>query len=45
MLYTLGALIYATRWLDPWPAIFGFHEIFHLFVVAGAVDAEFSGAS
>ena len=37
VLYTLGALIYATRWPDPWPAILGFHEIFHLFVVAGAV--------
>jgi hemolysin III len=37
VLYTIGALIYATRWPDPWPAIFGYHEIFHLFVVAGAV--------
>ena len=37
VLYTIGALIYATRWLDPLPAIFGFHELFHLFVVASAV--------
>lgn len=36
-LYTVGAVIYATRRPNPWPAVFGFHEIFHLFVVAGAV--------
>jgi hemolysin III len=37
VLYTIGAVIYATRRPNPWPAVFGFHEIFHLFVVAGAV--------
>jgi hemolysin III len=36
-LYSLGALIYATRWPDPFPRIFGFHEVFHLLVVAAAV--------
>jgi hemolysin III len=30
-------VIYAARLPDPWPAIFGFHEIFHMFEVAGAV--------
>lgn len=35
-LYTLGALAYAFRRPDPWPRVFGYHEIFHLFVVAGA---------
>ena len=35
--YTIGAVIYATQWPDPWAAILGFHEIFHLFSVAGAV--------
>ena len=35
-LYTLGALAYALRRPDPWPRVFGYHEIFHLFVVAGA---------
>jgi hemolysin III len=34
--YTLGAVIYATKWPDPWPKSFGFHEIWHIFVMAGA---------
>jgi hemolysin III len=37
VLYTLGALAYATHWPDPFPATFGFHEIFHILVVAAAV--------
>ena len=36
VLYTLGAVIYATRKLDLLPRRFGFHEVFHLFVLAGA---------
>jgi len=35
-LYTLGAVIYATRRPDPFPRIFGYHEIFHALVVAAA---------
>jgi hemolysin III len=35
-LYTTGAVIYALRRPDPVPHVFGFHEIFHLFVVAAA---------
>jgi hemolysin III len=35
--YTLGAVIYATKWPDPFPRIFGFHEVFHLLVVVAAV--------
>jgi hemolysin III len=31
--HTLGALVYGTQKPDPWPEKFGFHEIFHLFVV------------
>ena len=34
--YTVGAVIYATRRPDPYPSVFGFHEIFHLLVVAAA---------
>jgi hemolysin III len=34
--YTAGAVIYATRRPDPYPSVFGFHEIFHLLVVAAA---------
>ena len=36
LMYTLGALVYATRQLDLLPRRFGFHEVFHLFVLAGA---------
>jgi len=35
-LYTVGAVVFARRWPDPAPAWFGFHEIFHLLVVAAA---------
>ena len=36
-LYTLGALVYASQWPNPFPRTLGFHEIFHLLVVAAAV--------
>lgn len=35
--YTLGAVIYATKIFDFFPNRFGFHEIFHLFVMAGSI--------
>jgi len=34
--YTVGAVIYALRRPDPFPRVFGFHEIFHLLVIAAA---------
>ncbi len=34
--FMLGALIYGTKRPDPWPERFGFHEIWHVFVLAGA---------
>ena len=34
--YTIGAIVYATKWPDPAPGVFGFHEIWHLFVMAGS---------
>lgn len=34
-LYTIGAVIYARRRPDPFPRVFGFHEVFHLLVIAG----------
>jgi hemolysin III len=37
VLYSLGALVYATQWPDPFPAVFGFHEVFHVLVVLAAV--------
>jgi hemolysin III len=36
-LYTLGALAYATKRPNPVPAVFGYHEIFHLLVICAAV--------
>jgi hemolysin III len=36
-LYTLGAFCYATRWPDPWPRTFGYHEVFHTAVTAAAI--------
>ena len=35
--YTIGAIIYAFKWPNPLPGFFGFHEIFHVFIVAGAL--------
>jgi len=34
--YTVGAVVYAARRPDPFPRVFGFHEIFHLLVIAAA---------
>ncbi len=34
--YTFGAIIYGTRRPNPLPNVFGFHEIWHLLVLAGA---------
>jgi hemolysin III len=36
LLYTAGALSYHRRWPDPAPSIFGYHEVFHVFVCAAA---------
>jgi hemolysin III len=36
-LYTLGAVVYATRRPDPSPRVFGYHEVFHAMVIAAAV--------
>lgn len=35
LLYSLGAIVYALKRPNPWPRFFGFHEIFHVFVVGG----------
>ena len=37
LLYTVGAIIYIRKKPNPYPTLFGYHEIFHVFVVtAGA---------
>ena len=35
-LYVVGAVVYAMQRPDPRPAVFGYHEIFHVLVVAAA---------
>jgi hemolysin III len=35
--YTAGAVIYALKRPDPVPHVFGFHEIFHIFVMLGSL--------
>lgn len=42
--YTVGAAIYALRRPDPFPAVFGYHEIFHLLVL-GAAACHLGAAS
>jgi len=37
LLYTAGAIIYGRKKPNPFPRFFGFHEIFHLFVIAGSL--------
>jgi hemolysin III len=37
LLYTAGAVVYATQRPNPNPAVFGYHEVFHLFVIAAAI--------
>ncbi len=34
--YTVGALVYATKRPNPISSVFGFHEVWHLFVLGGS---------
>src|SRR6202167_2815877 len=36
LLYVLGAIVYASGRPNPWPKVFGYHEIFHALVIAAA---------
>src|SRR6516162_3958369 len=36
LMYTVGALSYHQRWPDPYPAVFGYHEVFHACVCVAA---------
>jgi hemolysin III len=44
LVYSAGAAVYALRRPDPLPAVFGYHEVFHLLVIAG-VAAHFLAIS
>jgi hemolysin III len=38
LVYSAGAAVYSLHRPDPWPAVFGYHEVFHaLVIVAGLV--------
>jgi hemolysin III len=41
-LYTLGAVAFALKRPDPWPAVFGYHEVFHTAVIAAALAHWFA---
>lgn len=36
LFYTVGALVYASKRPDPYPGVFGYHELWHLFVLAAS---------
>jgi hemolysin III len=36
LLYVIGAVIYASGKPNPWPKVFGYHEVFHTLVLAAA---------
>jgi hemolysin III len=36
VLYSLGALVYAVKRPDPFPRVFGYHEVFHALVIAAS---------
>ncbi len=44
LLYSAGAAIYAWKRPDPFPAVFGYHEIFHLLVIA-AVGLQYGAVA
>jgi hemolysin III len=37
VIYTLGAVVYATKFMNFWPGKFGFHEVWHIFVLLAAL--------
>ncbi|CKM86037.1 PAQR family membrane homeostasis protein TrhA [Mycobacterium tuberculosis] len=36
-LYSIGGILYAVRWPDPWPTTFGYHEFFHACTAVAAI--------
>jgi hemolysin III len=44
LLFTAGSIVYALKRPDPFPRVFGFHEVFHAFVVA-AVACQYASVA
>jgi hemolysin III len=44
LLYTAGAIVYATQRPDPFPSVFGYHEVFHALVILAAA-AQFAAVA
>ncbi len=51
VVYIAGAGVYARRWPNPRPSVFGYHEVFHVMVIIAAalhygvvVDLQYRGA-
>jgi hemolysin III len=44
LLYSAGAVVYATQRPDPFPRTFGYHEVFHALVIAAAA-AQFAAVA
>lgn len=38
LFFTIGAIIYIRKWPDFYPGVFGFHEVWHIFVILGALS-------
>lgn len=37
IVYSLGALVYALKRPDPFPRVFGYHEVFHALVILASI--------
>jgi hemolysin III len=37
VLYTLGGIAYAVKKPNPWPGVFGYHEVFHAMTIVAAI--------
>jgi hemolysin III len=37
VLYSVGAAVYAVKRPDPWPRVFGYHEVFHALVILASM--------
>ena len=35
--YSVGGVLYALKWPNPWPATFGHHEFFHACTAVAAI--------